>query len=289
MVSRPDWLQFRQYVAAATGMAGLLIALGIYTAASGSGLACAQEWPLCSGGVLPHTIPSFIEWFHRLWAMITGFVIFGVAVWAWRTSLSRGTKLAAVAAAVLTPMQAVFGAITVTFNGALPSGYSAPVHAAHFLTGTSIFLGLAYTTLRAYEGFYTSSTTDRTRTALRVGLGGLLVTLLFSRAVPLVEFGPWVQSGFYLVALTTLGALMAATRWLGRLERGRLRVTTALAAVALAGTMVLGRDLVYYNEIVQTTNLALVLAAVGLAAGAAWSFEAERSSGVGRSGVVTDD
>lgn len=278
MVSRPDWLQFRQYVAAATGMAGLLIALGIYTAASGSGLACAQEWPLCSGGVLPHTIPSFIEWFHRLWAMITGFVIFGVAVWAWRTSLSRGTKLAAFTAAVLTPMQAVFGAITVTFNGALPSGYSAPVHAAHFLTGTSIFLGLTYTTLRAYDGFYTGSTTDRTRAALRVGVGGMVVTFLLSRALPLVSFGPWAQSMFYLVSLTTLGALMAATRWLGRLERGRLRAAAALAATALGGTMILGRDLLYYNEIVQTVNLVLVLAAVGLAAAVTWSFEAERSN-----------
>jgi cytochrome c oxidase assembly protein subunit 15 len=289
MLSRPDWLTFRRYAAGATGMAGLLIALGIYTAASGSGLACAQQWPLCDGGVLPQTIPSFVEWFHRLWAMITGFVILGVAVWSWVGGLPRRTRVAAITAAVLTPMQAIFGAVTVTFNGALPAGYSAPVHAAHFVTGVSIFLGLTYATLTAYEGAYANTTTSRTRSALRIAVGGLAVGLLLSRALPLVDFGPWVQALFYLVSLTTLAALIAAARWLGRLERRRLRAGTVLSAVALGGTMVLGRDLLFYNELVWGVNLVLALVAVGLAIGVAWQFDAERGREVERSGVVSDD
>jgi cytochrome c oxidase assembly protein subunit 15 len=289
MLSRPDWLTFRRLAAVTTGMAGLLIALGIFTAASGSGLACSQQWPLCDGGVLPQTIPSFVEWFHRLWAMITGFAILGVAVWAWRASLPRAAKAAAITAAILTPMQAIFGAITVTFNGALPSGYSAPVHAAHFFTGVSIFLGLTYTTLRAWDGAYTSSTTDRARTALRVALGGLVVGLFASRALPLVDFGPWVQALFYLVTLGTLGALVAAARWLGKLDRGRLRAAVSGSAVTLAGAMILGRDLLYYSELVRTLNLVLMLAAVALAAGAVWSFESETGRDVGQSRVSMDD
>lgn len=289
MVSLPDWLSFRRLAATATGMAGLLIALGIFTSASGSGLACAQQWPLCDGGVLPQTIPSFVEWFHRLWAMLTGFVIFGVGAWAWRAADSRATKLAAVGAALLTPLQAVFGAITVTFNGALPAGYSAPVHAAHFLTGSSIFLGLTYTTLRAYEGLSTRSLADRSRTALRLAVGGLLVCVLLSRALPPLQFGPWVQAVFYLAALGTLGALVAAVRWLGRLGRGRLRAAAALAAVAHGGAMVLGRDLLYYNTAVRSANLLAVLAAVALAVGTAWSLETEGGRDPGRSRAPTDD
>jgi cytochrome c oxidase assembly protein subunit 15 len=289
MFSRPDWLTFERYTATATGMAGLLIALGIYTAASGSGLACAQQWPLCDGGVLPQTIPSFVEWFHRLWAMVTGFVIAGAALWAWRRDVPRSTTTAAVVAAVLTPMQAVFGAITVTLEGAVPGGYSAPIHAAHFVTGVSIFLGLTYATLTVAEGSLGRSLVDRTETALRVAVGGVLAGLVLSRAVPLVQFGPWVQAAFYLVSLATLAALVASVRWLGQAGRSRLRVTTGVAALALAGTMVLGRDLVFYSGAVRIVNLLLVLLAVALVAGTAWSFDGEDGPDVGRSRVATDD
>ena len=282
-----EWLTFRRYVAGATGMAGLLIALGIYTAASGSGLACAQQWPLCDGGVLPQSIPSFVEWFHRLWAMLTGFVIFGGAIWAWRADLPRATTAAAVVAAVLTPMQAVFGAITVTFEGAIPGGYSAPVHAAHFLTGTTIFLALTYTTLTSSERAV-GTPAERVRTALRVAAAGVGVSVLVSRAVPLVGFGPWMQGGFYLVALATVAALLGAVRWLGALGRPRLRAATALATLTHLGAMVLGRDLVYYTATVRGLNLALALTAAALVAGTLWSVETDPER-ADRAGAPTDD
>jgi len=270
-----EWLNFRRYVAGATGMAGLLIALGIYTSASGSGLACAQQWPLCDGGVLPQSIPSFVEWFHRLWAMLTGFVIFGGAIWAWRADLPRVTTVAAVVAAVLTPMQAVFGAVTVTLEGAIPGGYSAPVHAAHFLTGTTIFLALTYTTLTSTENG-APNLTGRVQTALRAAAVGAGVSLLVSRAIPLAGFGPWMQAAFYLVALATLAVLLGSIRWLGVLDRPRLRAATTLATLAHLGAMVLGRDLVYYTATVQNLNLALALTTLTLVAGTLWSVETGR-------------
>ena len=256
-----DWLtsgRLGSYATAVTAMAGTLIALGIYTAASGSGLACAQQWPLCDGGVLPQTIPSFIEWFHRLWAMVTGFAIFGLAIAALRVG-SRRAKLAAAGAAVLTPMQAAFGAVTVTLEGAIPGGYSAPVHAAHFLTGTSIFVLLTVTALVVRRE------TPSRPFALRVAAVGAVIALGVSRAIPVVPFSPAVQTVFFLVTLTTLGALLAA----GRAAGGRRRIAIGAVGSLLFVTMLLGRDLVYYTQTVRLGNAVLAVlvavAAVGLA------------------------
>lgn len=274
MTRGPDGLTFRRYVAVTTGMALTLISLGIYTAASGSGLACSQQWPLCSGGVLPQTVPSFIEWFHRLWAMITGFLILGGAVWAWRVRprLPDGSRWAVTLATVLTPLQAIFGAITVTLNGALPGGYSRPVHAAHFLTGFAIFALLAYTTLRSYEGLHRRDTVARSRGALGVGLAGLLVGALLSRLSPLA-YDPAAQAVYYAVSLAAFGGLLAATRWLGELGETAARAAAASAGVLLFVSMVLGRDILLYTDAVRFVNGLSVVLAVALAAGAAWALK----------------
>ncbi|QLG26373.1 COX15/CtaA family protein [Halorarum halophilum] len=275
MTRVPALPTFRRYAAFVTGMTLALVMLGIYTAASGSGLACAQQWPLCDGGVLPQSIPSFIEWFHRLWAMITGFLIVGVAVWAWRGGLSSRTKWSATVATVLTPLQAVLGAITVTLNGALPGGYSAPVHAAHFVTGFAIFAGLAYATLTAYEGTYRRDAVDRTRLALSLGLVGVLAGVVFSRLPPLLAYDPWAQAVYYGVSLAAFCALLAATRWLGALDQGRLRTAVAVAAGLLFVAMLLGRDLVFYTDAVRLVNALVVAGAVALVAAARWRLDAD--------------
>jgi cytochrome c oxidase assembly protein subunit 15 len=268
----PDWLSFRRYAAFTTGMALTLISLGIYTAATGAGLACAQQWPLCDGGVLPQSIPSFIEWFHRLWAMITGFFILGGAVWAWlaRDRLSTRTRYAVTLATILTPMQAVFGAITVTLNGAIPGGYSAPVHAAHFLTGFSIFALLSYTTLITYEGRFSRDALGRGRIAVVTALVALVVAWVFSRIDPVSSYSPPEQAAFYAVSLTAFAALLAATRWLGELDELVPRAATASAGALLFVGMVLGRDIVVYSAGVEFVNWLVVALAVATTAGAAW-------------------
>lgn len=238
---------FARYVTAVTVMAGVLIVLGIYTAATGAGLACAQQWPLCDGGVLPQSVPSFVEWFHRLWAMLTGFAIFGAAAWAYRVG-SRRTVAAAGLAALLTPMQAIFGAVTVTLEGAIPGGYSAPVHAAHFLTGASIFTLLAYTTLQARED------APSARTALWITALGVVAGVVLSRGVGLVQFSPAVQSVFFLLGVATIAGFVAA----GRRLTGRRRLLAAVAGVGWLVTLLLGRDLLFYNELVRLFNNVVV-------------------------------
>lgn len=145
--------RFRQLAAATTGMTFALILLGVYTAAAGAGLSCSAQWPLCDGGVLPQTWPSFIEWSHRLVAMITGFMILGTAAVAWRRGADRRTRLASTLALAVLPVQILLGGATVTV-------YTALVQVTHHAAALVIFGALVATTVWAYE----TPTGERTST-----------------------------------------------------------------------------------------------------------------------------
>ena len=110
-------LRFRHLAATSAGLAFVLILLGVYTGASGAGLACAGRWPFCDGflGLFPANWPSFVEWFHRFVAMVTGFVILGTAVAAYRGDHERRIFLATAVAVVVLPVQILLGANTI-FN-----------------------------------------------------------------------------------------------------------------------------------------------------------------------------
>jgi cytochrome c oxidase assembly protein subunit 15 len=134
----------RHFAAVTTGTTFLLILLGVYTAASGAGLACSGQWPLCDGGLLPQTLPSFVEWFHRFVAMVTGFMILGTAVGLWRAYDSTRIRAAGVTALLATPVQALLGAGTVFV-------YNPAVQTAHHGAAMVIFGGLMAATLWAFE------------------------------------------------------------------------------------------------------------------------------------------
>jgi cytochrome c oxidase assembly protein subunit 15 len=259
-----DALTFPRLAAFTTGLTLVLVTLGIYTAATGSGLACSAQWPLCDGGLLPQTIPSFIEWFHRLVAMTAGWFILGTAAWSWRRP-DRRTRAAATLAALLLPLQISVGAVTVTLNGMLPAGYSAPTQGAHLVVALAIFSLLVATTLSARE--FEGDALARSRRALAVAGVGLVVTVLASRVFMFIVYVLVVQAVFYGAALVVLAALLAATRWLGDSPTPRLRIATGLALVALVTAMLLGRDLVFYTSTVRLANAALFLVvAVAVAA-----------------------
>ena len=267
---RPGWLPFSAFATFTTVLTGVLVMLGIYTAATGSGLACSTQWPLCDGGVLPQTIPSFIEWFHRLVAMITGFFILGTAAWSWAADVPRRTKLLSTLAVVLLPLQVSIGAVTVTLNGALPSGYSAPTQAAHLLAALSIFTSLALATLYAVADDAARPPVRRARSAVFAALVLLPVAAAFSRVSSLIPYGPGAQAAFYGLSLATFTALLTATLWFARSTAPDLRYLSGAALGVVFVAMLLGRDLVYYTATVGTVNAALFVAAEALIATAAW-------------------
>ncbi|GAB7095509.1 hypothetical protein JCM30237_26630 [Halolamina litorea] len=275
-MKRPSYRQFALFTTALTGS---LIALGIYTSATGSGLACAQQWPLCNDGLLPQTLPGFFEWFHRLVAMITGFVIIGLVAAAWRGGQERRTALYATTALVLLPFQIAIGAITVTLEGAIPWGYSVPTHAAHLLFALSIFTALVLSTLSAMRGHYERSALDRSRLALGATLVLLPVNFVASRVTKVVEYGPPGQALFILTALATFATLVAAIVWLPETNLAQYRPGAAVAAGAMFLVMLLGRDLVIYTEGARLVNGLLYLIAFAAAAVVAYAARGEAEDG----------
>ena len=270
MVERPNWLSFRRFAAVTTALTLSLITLGVYTSATGSGLACQAQWPLCSDQLIPAlTInPDFIEWFHRVVAMITGFFILGTAGWAWRRG-DRRTTLAAAGAVILLPLQISIGAITVTINGLVPWGYSVPTHAAHLVAALSIFTLLSLTTIYAYCDHHRRPPRLRSKRALGVALAALLVSGLFSRGVPLLEYSVGAQAWYYASSLVAVVALLATVYWLDSVDSlGRRLAGGALGVVFV--TMLIGRDLIPYSELVWRLNFWLYLAALGLVAAGLW-------------------
>jgi cytochrome c oxidase assembly protein subunit 15 len=265
-----------------------LVMLGVYTAATGSGLACSAQWPLCDNGLLPQTIPSFIEWFHRLVAMITGFFILGTAMWAWRRPDPR-TRAAATLAVLLLPLQISIGAVTVTLSGMFPSGYSPPTQGAHLVVALTIFTLLVLTTLYAHEGLFTDPPLDRARRALAVGLVALVASVLFSRVVPVPAYTPAGQAAYYGTSLALFATLIAATRWLGASQSPALRVLSGTALGLVFVGMMLGRDLVFYTSTVRLVNAALFVIAGLVLVVATWlAGRTAASAGGRRPGVLGD-
>ncbi len=136
---------FRHYLALTTVSTFFLILLGVYTGKIGAGLACEARWPLCDGwmGLFPANWPSFVEWFHRLVAMIVGFMIIGAALLAWRQNKGKLILYPLIVAALLLPFQIMFGATTVL-------AFSAEASMIHQTAAQLIFGALVIGTTVAY-------------------------------------------------------------------------------------------------------------------------------------------
>lgn len=260
-----DRLGLGHLLAGTTGLTGLLIVLGVYTAASGAGLACQQQWPLCDGGLLPQTVPSFIEWLHRFVAMIAGFVILGAAGATWVTDAERRTRLAATAAVALLPLQVILGGATVTIEGAVPWGYTPSVHALHLGAALSIFSGLLLSTLWSVEGRLPPG---RTRGALGAALAALVASLPVARGVGL-QYTTGAQTVYYALCLTCFAALLTAVVW-AREERSGSYVSGVAAAglPLVVFQLVVAREILGFYGVVPLAYLgAIVATALVLAVG----------------------
>lgn len=252
-------IRFRRLMAVTTVLTFVLMLLGIYTAAFGAGLTCGAKWPFCDGwmGLFPANIPSFVEWFHRLVAMITGFVILGATYGAWRKHDDRRVAWALTLAVLLLPVQIGLGAVTVTLSGLFPGGYSPLVQAAHYVTALSI---LALLTVGLALTLGSDWLTRRRLTGMIVTLVvGLPMQYLFSFDT-LFAFTPPIQIVYYALSLALFGLLVLLAVW-SPITR-HVRWLTVLGSVLLAIQMLLGRRLWGTIDPFVSDSLSLLLAVV---------------------------
>ena len=94
-----------------------LIVFGAVVRVTDSGLGCGTDWPLCNGTIFPplDNITAWIEWLHRLFALLIG--CFGLATLAaaWRQYRESDRRVLhmTIAAAMLFVVQSALGAIVV--------------------------------------------------------------------------------------------------------------------------------------------------------------------------------
>jgi protoheme IX farnesyltransferase len=133
--------RFQKLAATSVALTLLLVTIGVVVRATGSGMGC-PDWPLCHGQVIPPLDDpnAWIEWVHRTVAALIGFVVLGLAFFAWRDHRDRPSLLwSSIGAVALVAFQAWLGRETVRLNN---SGESVTAHlaAAMTLLGLLVFI-----------------------------------------------------------------------------------------------------------------------------------------------------
>jgi heme A synthase len=185
-------MKIAQRVAFTTCAATLiLVAIGVWVRASGSGLGC-PDWPLCHGGVVPpgdQGHEPLIEFSHRLVASVVGLLVIATAVFAWRSY--QHAPLVRWAAYVTVPMvgfQGILGAITVWRE--LPP----EVVATHLLTAMLVLSLQAFVAFGMYAADPSRPAMTRATPAIRK-TGTLAIVGLAYFAVLLWIGGYMTESG----------------------------------------------------------------------------------------------
>ena len=231
----PDGEQRFRWLAVGTAvLTYLLILIGIYTATAGFGLTCEARWPVCDGavfGLFPANWGSFVEWFHRLVAMITGVAILGLAGAAWRGGQSRRVRYATAAAALVLPSQIILGALTVT-------QYELLILAAHFTTALLIFLPVTAVAVWALTG---SDAVDARRLAVVAAVPPVALALFVAGATQALDGASVVRTAVPLAAFA-LATGLAVRALVDRSDRSRARTALggALPLLLLASALTPG-------------------------------------------------
>lgn len=156
----------------------ILIGVGVYVRATGSGLGC-PDWPTCHGGIVPpHEQEAVIESTHRFVAAFVGILVIATAVFAWR--YFRGVPAVlwpAIAAVPLVGIQGVIGAITVWEE--LP----AEIVATHLLLAMAILTVMAATALAMFNEVRGGIPPEQRAAAWRVGQRAIVALVLFAAVV----------------------------------------------------------------------------------------------------------
>lgn len=97
-----------------------LIVFGAVVRVTDSGLGCGNQWPLCNGSIIPplDNLTAWIEWLHRLFAVLIGLfglVTLAVAIRAYRKR-NRYVLGLTIVAALLFALQSLLGALVVVLD-----------------------------------------------------------------------------------------------------------------------------------------------------------------------------
>ena len=121
-----------------------VILWGTLVRATGAGAGCGNHWPLCNGTVLQHSasVNTLIEFTHRITSGLSLVAVLGLLLWTFRSTgrgdMARGS---AVAAAALTVMEAILGALLVALGlTAQSQSPLRPLFLALHLTNTLLLL-----------------------------------------------------------------------------------------------------------------------------------------------------
>lgn len=254
-------MNFRRLLLATTGMTALTMLVGVYTAEFGAGLACEARWPLCDGavyGLFPANIPSFIEWFHRLLAMITGFFIIGSTLQAYRQSVDNIIKYGLTIALIILPFQIILGGLTVT-------RYELLILTAHFATPLVILGGVVIATVWSYRNDI-RPTTERIQSVLLFSLLGYpLLAILTPRLF--FSYSWAAQMTFYTVGLA-LAALLVSVVFLAKeakIQDSAVIFLAFIASLLIALNLIIGR--LHFGDTGQLVMIGMTVLAFIIVAG----------------------
>lgn len=143
-------VRFQRYAWAVLAYTVFVILWGGYVRASGAGAGCGSHWPLCNGEVIPHAehVSTLIEFGHRITSGLTGLLVLGLLVWAFR-AFPRGSlvRKGAAVSTVFILLEGLVGAALVklelvAYNVSVARGW---VIAAHLLNTFLLLAALALT------------------------------------------------------------------------------------------------------------------------------------------------
>ncbi len=164
-----------------------LIVYGGVVRLTDSGLGC-PDWPLCHGSVIPSTdSATLIEYFHRLFASITGVMVLAAAVIVWRNyRLERYLLTSVMLALFLLVIQIILGAVTVR------TGLEPGLVMAHLAVAEAILGCMILATLLVWRDVLQGSL--NTRKAVEANRGLFLVFVAVIGTFILLIAGAYVQA-----------------------------------------------------------------------------------------------
>ncbi|MCY3915787.1 MAG: COX15/CtaA family protein [Chloroflexi bacterium] len=202
-----------------------LIVFGAVVRVTESGLGCGTDWPLCNGTIFPplDNITAWIEWLHRLFALLIG--CFGLATLAaaWRQYRQNNRRVLqiTVVAAILFFVQSALGAIVVFLE--LPP------------TFVTLHLGVAMLLLAALLGA-AALAWHRPSLARRADSIAVLAAVNAAMAFVVILTGALVRGS---------GATLACTQWplcdsgtILPFEQGQLAVINMIHRLSVAAMSV---------------------------------------------------